>query len=267
MFQYINALAWAVAFASPVAAQVFADVPAEARLTPGWETAPGERMAGLQIALDPGWKTYWRAPGEAGIPPVFDWSGSENLSEVEVFWPAPMVFDSFGLTTIGYDGVVTLPVRVVAADPSRPVRVRLTLDYGVCADLCVPARAELALELAPGSSGRRDAAIADAQARLPRNPAAAGVAEARCVLRGAGEQRVFEARIGFEAPPKVPLHVVVEGPEGVWFGPAATQVDGSALDIVADAEIWSDIGWIGREDLDVTLLYEGWATALPGCGA
>jgi DsbC/DsbD-like thiol-disulfide interchange protein len=252
--------------AAPVMAQFPSRVPAEARLLAGWALEPGVRSAGLEIALEPGWKTYWRAPGEAGIPPVFDWSGSENLAAAEVLWPAPALFDSFGLTTIGYDGRVVLPLTVTADNPDAPVRLRLTMDYGVCAEICIPARAELALDLPPGAPEAGRAAIEAALARLPVDSAAAGVASAECALRGAGPQRAFEARLDFEPVHADPPHVVIEGPEGVWFAPAAARFDGAALEIAAEAEIWSDAAWIAREDLRLTLLFDGWAADLPGCG-
>ncbi len=261
------ALACLAALAAlPAAAQFPASAPAEARLLAGWAEAPDRRAAGLEIALAPGWKTYWRAPGEAGIPPALDWSGSENLAEAALLWPAPQVFDSFGIDTIGYAGRVVLPLRVRAQDPAAPVRLRLTMDYGVCADICVPARAELALDIAPGAAEEGRAAIAAALARLPRDAGAAGVSEGACALRGAGKRRAFEARVAFAAPPPATPHVVIEGPEGVWFGPAEARLDGATLAVSAEAEIWGDVQWVAREDLMLTLLFDGWAAELPGCG-
>jgi DsbC/DsbD-like thiol-disulfide interchange protein len=183
--------------AAPATAQFLTAAPAEATLVEGFEDASGDRIAGLALALDPGWKTYWRAPGEAGIPPTLDWSGSENLASAEPLWPAPHVFDSFGIATIGYDGDVTIPLKIEADDPSKPVRLRLVMDYGVCSDICVPARAELSLDIAPGAPERARAALETALAQRPLSAAASGVTDARCVLRGAGEMRAFSAEIGF----------------------------------------------------------------------
>jgi DsbC/DsbD-like thiol-disulfide interchange protein len=118
---------------------------ASTALLTGWAEDEGARIAGLSIELAPGWKTYWRQPGDAGVPPRFDWSGSDNVAEVTVIWPRPHAFDSFGYRTIGYKDAVTLPLRVVAVDPSMPVTLRLSFDYGVCSDICVPARDELSL--------------------------------------------------------------------------------------------------------------------------
>ena len=93
----------------------------QANLLPGWRMDSGHHMAGLSLALAPGWKTYWRSPGEAGIPPEFDWSGSQNVKAVYVHWPSPVVFHTNGMQTVGYDGGVILPLEVVPEVPGQPV--------------------------------------------------------------------------------------------------------------------------------------------------
>ncbi|MFC7705705.1 protein-disulfide reductase DsbD domain-containing protein [Plastorhodobacter daqingensis] len=83
----------------------------------GWKTDSGTHMTALHIELAPGWKTYWRAPGEAGIPPEFGWAGSVNLQDVRLHWPRPIVFDQNGMRSIGYDGTLVLPIEVIPTDP------------------------------------------------------------------------------------------------------------------------------------------------------
>lgn len=115
--------------------------------------APGARLAAIVITLDPGWKTYWRQPGASGVPPRFDFSGSTNLADAKVVYPVPeRSADADGVTNV-YHGDVTLPVTVRPRDPSAPVTLKLTADYGVCEAVCVPIRAEAALELRPGATG------------------------------------------------------------------------------------------------------------------
>lgn len=122
---------------------------------PGVGVGAGEMLAaGLEIALDPGWKTYWRTPGGAvGVPPSFDFKGSLNLKSATVLFPSPKRFKDAGETSIGYLDDVVFPIRIVPADPSQPVTLKLTAFYGVCKDICVPADATLSLELVdkPGS--------------------------------------------------------------------------------------------------------------------
>lgn len=123
-----------------------------------------EPVAGIEIAMPAGWKTYWRNPGEAGgVPPEFDFSKSENLKSADVLYPAPhRLVDPKAGENIGYKDHVIFPVVVTAADTSKPVVLRLKASYGVCRDICVPAEAELELNLAPGlgPSAAIDAALA-----------------------------------------------------------------------------------------------------------
>ncbi len=104
--------------------------------------------AGIEIRLDPGWKTYWRYPGDSGVPPTLDFSGSENVKSVSAFWPAPERFaDGAGGNSIGYVGDVVLPLRIVPDDASKLSSLHVKLGYAVCGKLCVPAQAELGLTL------------------------------------------------------------------------------------------------------------------------
>lgn len=120
----------------------------EVRLLQG-EFAGDSWTAGVQIDLADGWKTYWRMPGEAGIAPLFDWTGSRNVADVELRWPAPSRFEDASGETIGYAWRVVFPVTVRPEDPSQPVDLSLKFDYAVCNDVCIPARVDLSEELAP----------------------------------------------------------------------------------------------------------------------
>jgi DsbC/DsbD-like thiol-disulfide interchange protein len=249
-----------------VAAQApFAEPVSEARLLAGWAEPEGARVAGLAIDLSPGWKTYWRAPGEAGLPPVFDWSGSENVASVTVEWPAPLVFETFGLASIGYDRSLVLPLVVTPEDPAAPVALRLGLDYGVCEEICIPERADLALDIAPGAPAEARAEIAAARALTPAAPENAGLEVATCAVRGAGRERTFEARLVFAEPRAPGAELLVEGPYGAWFGRSETTVDGAVVTASAAVEAFPESLWIAREALRLTLLGPDGAVEIAGC--
>jgi DsbC/DsbD-like thiol-disulfide interchange protein len=110
---------------------------------------PGKLIAGVDIRLNPGWTTYWKNPGDAGVPPSFDWSGSKNVKTVHVLYPAPNSYDEAGGVAYGYRDEVVFPVTVTPEDPSQPVELDLKLDYGLCENLCIPAQAKLSLAIAP----------------------------------------------------------------------------------------------------------------------
>ncbi len=235
-------------------------------LLPGWRMDDGARMAGLRIALDDGWKTYWRVPGEAGIPPTFDWSGSENVASVEVLWPRPVAFESYGLVTLGYKREVVLPLRVIPADPALPARLSLSLAYGVCSDICMPEMEQVELRLPVGAEGPREAVEA-AMAAVPASPAEAGAEVLRCSLTGTGEDRRLEALLRLPAPPVGPPLAVVEAPEPLWFGPAEAEADGALVRVTAPLDPISTVpAWLDRGSVRLTLLHGGGAVDFRGCG-
>src|SRR6195256_2713246 len=104
-------------------------------------------LGGVAIQLQPGWKTYWRTPGDSGVPPRFDFSKSDNVEAVTVLWPAPKKFDDgAGGHSLGYQNQIVLPLRIVAKNADKPVTLRAAISYAVCEKLCIPveANAELA---------------------------------------------------------------------------------------------------------------------------
>lgn len=172
-------------------------------------------LLGMQIQLDPGWKTYWRAVGEAGLPPHFDWSGSDNLDEVEVRWPAPVPVDSAG--SWGYADEIVLPLRVQPEDAYAPLHLRLRFDYAVCREICVPLTARLALDLPAGHGEPTPFAplIERYVARLPaQDEDKAGLWIEGAQLIGEAPQRVLEVQVRSLTPLEDPL-LLVEAPAGI----------------------------------------------------
>ena len=113
--------------------------------------------AGIEIKMQPGWHTYWRYPGDSGVPPRFDFSGADNVAAVKVLYPAPHAFTDGAGTTIGYKDSVIFPLRVFARQKDRPVKLHVKIDYAVCAKLCVPVEANAELTLAAAGAGQRRA--------------------------------------------------------------------------------------------------------------
>lgn len=113
----------------------------------------------LILDLEQGWKTYWRSPGEVGLPPALDWSGSTNIQSVEMMWPAPKKFDAFGIDNFGYEDRVIFPLQVVLEDYGQEVAAELGLDLLVCSDICVPQSIDLAVSLGQGET--RDKTASD----------------------------------------------------------------------------------------------------------
>jgi DsbC/DsbD-like thiol-disulfide interchange protein len=129
-------------------------------------------LGGIQLRLDPGWKTYWRNPGDSGVPPSFDWTGSKNLKRAEVLYPVPHRFDDAGGTAFGYDREVVFPVKLTPERESEPITLKLAFAYGLCKDLCIPNDVNLSLTI-PADVGKGDAPLLDsvlAQVPKPNRP-------------------------------------------------------------------------------------------------
>ena len=193
---------------------------AEVRLLAG-TVKDGALEAGIEIRLAPGWKTYWRYPGDSGIPPRFDWSNSRNVAGATVAFPAPRRFsDGGGGSSIGYKGSVTLPVRVMLADPAKPTRIDLSLDFAVCDALCVPAHVQVSLDVPAG--GDDEPSLKAATAALPvKTPLGApgpfGIDGVSVDTSQTPPVVVVKARGG----PKADLFA--EGPSEAWALPLPTR--------------------------------------------
>lgn len=135
-----------------------------ARILPGWTQPDGSRVAAIEFQLQPGWKTYWRSPGDSGLPPVFDWSGSANLGDVALHWPAPQAVSSGDGLALGYHDRLVLPFTASPADPGRPVDLAVAVDFGLCKNICVPAHVALRADAAGAAP---DPAILSALDRVP----------------------------------------------------------------------------------------------------
>jgi DsbC/DsbD-like thiol-disulfide interchange protein len=140
------------------------------------KTPDGEQlMAGIQLRMDDGWKTYWRNPGDSGVPPQFDWSGSTNLKEAKVLYPVPHRFADANSTAVGYSGEVIFPVKLTPERPGEPVELKLALEFGLCKSLCIPNDAKFSLKLQPDATPNDvDAKLLSASLDLVPQPVAPG---------------------------------------------------------------------------------------------
>jgi DsbC/DsbD-like thiol-disulfide interchange protein len=178
-------------------------------------------LGGIAFQLEPGWKTYWRTPGDSGVPPRFDFSKSENIESVTVLWPAPMAFDDgAGGVSYGYKGDLVLPLRIAVKANDKPVTLRAAISYAVCEKLCLPvdAQAELVFNSVASS---QDGILFAALDTVPK-PVAVGDA-ATLAIRGVRREgrRVI---VDVSAPGEVRTDLFVEGPTPDWALPAPKQV-------------------------------------------
>lgn len=189
-------------------------------------------LGGVEIALDPGFKTYWRTPGDSGLPPRFDWSASDNVASVEVKWPPPSRYEDAAGTAYIYHDAVILPALVTPADPTKPVTLRLTVDYGVCKDICIPAHAELAAPPEPDAAQR--AALEKVLADLPRPQAlgAPGDLSILSVLPSGNDRPGLKVTV--RAPEGTKPALFAEGPENWYFSTSEPGPQGAFTVIIEE---------------------------------
>lgn len=265
MTRSVFTLALTALMASPVLAQDDFDMPVTAELLPGWIRQDGTRMAAVHLDLDPGWKTYWRAPGDAGIPPSFDWSRSRNLQSVAISWPRPIVFEENGMRSIGYADSLTIPVALTPRAAGDPLRVRLTMDIGICSDICIPHRLEFD-ELVDGQETRPTPAIAAALAQGPYSAREAGVTSATCHVAPTADGLRIEARISMPHAGGTEVVVIEPGLADVWVSEADTRRSGG--EVIAVSEMIHTTGGplaLDRSQIRMTVLGSNHAVDVRGC--
>jgi DsbC/DsbD-like thiol-disulfide interchange protein len=175
------------------------------------------QSAGVEVRLMAGWKTYWRYPGDSGIPPRFDFSGSQNVKSVTVRWPAPQRLTDESGTTIGYKHDVVFPLEVVPEDAGKPTTLRVKIDYGVCARICEPADATG--ELALGGPGAFADRIAANDATVPRPAKLGGSGELSIrVVKRLGNKVVVDVAAAAD------VDLFAEGPTPDWALPVPLRV-------------------------------------------
>jgi suppressor for copper-sensitivity B len=194
------------------------------RLIAAHDSSNGDRELdiGVQVRMEEGWKTYWRNPGDAGFPSLFDWSASQNVSDVLLAWPAPKRISFDGLDSFGYQDEVVFPVRVRTTDTATPVVINVDIAYAVCKNICVPLEATVSLEIpagtssdTPGTKAHR-ALIQRFSGRVPsREEAQIEIADA--TVRRIGSEKVLRMRVSARASFDHP-DVFIEGPADVFFG-------------------------------------------------
>lgn len=210
----------------------------------------GRLVAFVEVQMPDGWKTYWRNPGDAGgLPPSFDFSKSENVAAARVLYPAPKRLTDRAGDTIGYKGHVVFPVEIDTAAKDKPVQLQLAMHFGVCREICVPLEANHVLSVAPGMAGAPDGSLAEALARVPREPGGAGfkLNSVKAVMAG-GPSIAFDAAFPSGSED---TDLFVEAPDGLYVPMVKRTGEGQFVATMgSEAELKQLIG----QPLKVTLV-------------
>lgn len=184
----------------------------------GGEPAGAQWSAGIVVDMDDGWKTYWRNPGDGGIPPSFDWRRSRNIADVAVQFPLPTRHTDASGEAIGYFGVVVFPLLATLRDAAQPGVLGLDMFLGVCKEVCIPVSFEANLPLDGASSGADRRLLMEWQQKVPRQ---GDVVSA--VNYAAGEQGPV---LSLSLKRRVD-DILVEGQGGAYFRAPQFSADGA----------------------------------------
>ncbi len=232
---------------------------------PGWKTPEGRRLTGLRIRLKPGWKTYWRAPGDAGIPPQFDWTGSRNIKAVKIHWPRPEVAVSGGMRSIVYSNEVVLPLEFTPESPDRPIIMKARVGLGVCRDICIPVSVAFEVDLSPTDT-RPDPAIRKALAERPVAAQQAGVRRVICEVAPIRDGLKVTTRIHMPAIGQEEIAVIEAPDPSIWVSEAQTRREGQTLIASAEMVPPSNAPFaLDRSGVRITVLGDGTAVDIQGC--
>ena len=178
----------------------------------------GQIWLGVQIKLDPGWKTYWRYPGEAGAAPRFNWENSKNLAVAKVHWPAPRRFNAFGYDVIGYTEEVVIPVLLTPIKKHQPITTHLKLDYMICANICIPMQAKFTLKLIePDPDSLEANLVQQYRDQVPKDAEDSQLHIISAKVSGKADLQVLRVH-GRADLPFIAPDLMVEGPNPFSFG-------------------------------------------------
>ena len=182
-------------------------------------------LGGIAFQLQPGWKTYWRTPGDSGVPPRFDFTKSDNIEAVTVLWPAPTKFDDgAGGHSMGYHDQIVLPLRIVAKNADKPVILRAEINYAVCEKLCIPVEASPELGFTSVAS-TEDSALFAALDTVPK-PANVGDPNP-LTIRDVKREGKSTVVVDVVTPDARAVSLFVEGPTPDWALPVPTLLEHS----------------------------------------
>jgi len=141
--------------------------------------APGSTVwLAADITADKGWHTYWLNPGDAGEATKLTWKLPPGWQAGPIRWPAPGRLPVGPIMNYGYEGRAVLPVPLTVPSGARvgdTASVSASVDYLVCADVCVPGHADVALTLPIVTTPAPSPQAADIDRALASAPKAAAL--------------------------------------------------------------------------------------------
>ena len=217
---------------------------------------------GVEVKLQPGWKTYWRSPGDAGFPPQVDFTGSTNVAATQFRWPIPARFQYYDLETFGYAKEVVFPIDVELERPGEPAVLRARVDMLICDDVCIPHTMNVSLDLPGGPAVPSDHAnlINQYSVQVPGDGSAVGLSFEAASVSGSNTKPLLEVAFRGAVPFRNP-DLLIEGSEDHAFSKPEFEITDGGMLVIARVnaeDIFGDGAAVDLTAQPVTLtLFDG----------
>ena len=232
------------------------------------QTNKNENIEGaIQFTLSPGWKTYWRSPGPLGIRPIIDWSESENIQNIEFFWPTPKIFNQYGVQVIGYENVLIIPIQITKFISEEPAFLNLNLEFGVCSNICLLKTTQIKTLLKSQVPIENIDLISKALKTVPTNITDPVFSLSSCVIEKRNDDLVVTYTLQLSEFPKSQPTMIIE----YKFSKnnlenQIIEIKGKNLIVTASLKnIYKDEGAIQRNRLNAILILEDKGFKISSC--
>ena len=231
----------------------------------GWRQSDDIHIAAINIKLEDGWKTYWRVPGIGGIAPILNWEKSKNIKNISQIWPTPNIYNEYGLQTIGYKDELLLPLQIQPIDKKQPIHLSITIDFGICSDVCVPIQTSVEEKLPERTSfGKKNILDTLEKTILSGNKSLFKIVKCNIIPIKDG----FEVNAFFEGLTSFDKDTlgVVEYPvkQNGWINQKPSKISSNQLSVRATVYN-KPIHFIDRSDLTLTIFTKNKAFEFDGC--
>ena len=236
-----------------------------AKITDGWIEKDQKLIFGLKIDLNKNWKTYWRLPGNAGLKPLFTFDKSENVFAAKIMWPSPIIFGEENLSSIGYKDSVLLPLEVTPIDTSKPIKLEIQADIGLCEDVCIPVTLNVSYFATPGQN-QENYEILGAILSEPIKSDDIGFQPPQCIIKngelimGFNEKNV---KTGIE---NIELFVIEVGSSVFYVNSKKAYVFDDRITVSTKNSVETELpGVISRETVKTTIIGSNQSLEFVGC--
>lgn len=236
-----------------------------AKITDGWIEKDQKLIFGLKIDLNKNWKTYWRLPGNAGLKPLFTFDKSENVFAAKIMWPSPIIFGEDNLWSIGYKDSVLLPLEVTPIDTSKPIKLEIQADIGLCEDVCIPVTLNVSYFATPGQN-QENYEILGAILSEPIKSDDIGFQPPQCIIKNGELIMEFNEKNVKTGIENIELFVIEVGSSVFYVNSQKAYVFDDRITVSTKNSVETELpGVISRERIKTTIIGSNQSLEFVGC--